>query len=93
MRVPSLKAPSYVSPRSGLKGFCYFITQYKDPNAKVMHNLNLSSGSLIIPAYLRKIGPNPKKSQIFSSKLLGSNILIGKDNPITLYPEKTFDAA
>ena len=68
----------------GLKGFYYLIALYNADIENEIVSLNLSIGSLIAPAYLRKIGPNPYQSHILSNRLLGSKILTGKETPIIL---------
>jgi hypothetical protein len=49
-----------------------------------MTSLNLSILSVTAPASFKNIGANPYQTHILSSKLLGSNILTGREIPMTL---------
>ncbi len=76
-----------------MNGFCIFKVQCNPDKANAIVSFSLSSLSFDSPAFFKKIGAEPYKSQILSRRLRGSNILTGREIPIILCPEKTFDAA
>ena len=69
------------------------ISRIVKKRANAIVNLNLSMGSVSLAASLIKMGAYPYQVAILSSRLLGSNILIGRVMPMILDPLNMFEAA